>query len=116
MDRVFDAQVNNPSSFYVMYMEFLGFSIVGLSLGLAIDLCFSWCIRRLKERKWFTNIVRIVLVFLQITASIIVLSALSHFTSHLKWEEHWQATTPGMAFSSFFFGIQFNIFTLLHHN
>jgi H+/Cl- antiporter ClcA len=110
-DIIFDSKVNNPSNFLVTYIEFLCFSVIGLCFGLAIDLAFSWIDKKIKSKsKWK----RIGLVYLQISVGAIVLSLLAYTTRHLKWEEHWQATTPGMAFSAFFFGIQLNIYSTLH--
>lgn len=108
-DTIFDTRVNNSTSFSVMYVEYLGFSSVGLVLGLLIDNFFKWfgkgvtCIWR-----------KVMILFLQISMGAVVLASLAYVTRSLNWEEHWQASTPGMAFSAFYFGIQQNIFQILH--
>ena len=118
-EYVFDPIINTPLSFPLFTSEFFAFASVGIVLGGGIDALFIR-FRKYWERKNQEkgNVVRIhptVLLIsislLQLLVSSAILYIIFRTTSRTRFSLHWQKTVQGMAFPSFFFGIQSNLFT-----
>lgn len=120
VDTLFDTRVNNPRSFPIYYAEFMSFSIVAIILGISIDIIFTYVLASLQHyfqvQRRFAVVIRYVTSALQISVGAIVLYVLAYVTRPWKWAEQWQDTIAGIAFTAFFYGVQSNLFFMLHHH
>lgn len=120
VDKIFDSRVNNPTKFSVFYIEFITLSLVGIVLGVSIDIFFIYILSSLQhylqEPKEYEFIIMYIISFFQISTGALVLYSLAHVTRRLKWAEQWQDTISGIAFTALFYGVQTNLFLMLHNH
>jgi len=93
----------DPLSTYTITIESIVFGLSGLMVGLLIDKIFIKLSKKYKEYKVSLSILQIALSGLILALMYIYIS--SFFTNHF------QRTLSGMAFPSFFYGIQSNIYS-----
>lgn len=93
----------DPSNTYTIATESTIFGLSGLIIGLFIDNIFIKLSKKYKEHK-------IILSILQIALSGLVLGLMYVYISPY-FTDHFQGSLSGMAFPSFFYGIQSNIYS-----
>lgn len=112
-DYVMDNIVNNPTKLNIFIWELVVFAFVGLFFGSLIDYMFINISRSLDKttNRQFTKPIYITIAALQIVFSGLVMFCIWKVTQKKKFALHWQTTIQGLAFPSFFFGIQSNIYS-----
>ena len=93
----------DPLNTYTIVIESIIFGLSGLIVGLFIDKTFIKLSKNYKEHK-------IILSILQIALSGLVLGLMYVYISPY-FTNHFQRTLSGLAFPSFFYGIQSNIYS-----
>lgn len=111
VDRPFDTFVNDPESFWVFFIEFAVFTLVGAVLGIALDLActllYAWLAGPGAASEG-APLARLASAAVQVVLNAVVIWALWRLV-HQRFVAHFQVTLPGMAFVGMFFGAQWNI-------
>ena len=94
-------------TFFIMIINNIIWGILGIILGIIINNIITILCNKFK--------ITILMVqnALQLFLCAFFLSLVQYFFNFFGWS--WQNTTPGIFFTSFFFGIQFDIFTNIQH-
>ena len=90
-------------NFYTMITKNFIWGILGITLGIIINNIVGFISNKLK--------IKILLIqnTIQLILCSFVLAQINTHFNYFGWS--WQNVTPGLFFVSFFFGVQFNIFT-----
>lgn len=92
----------NPGSYTLAISKQI---ITAIAVGIVIDRISAYIQSRYKVNP-------IIMIIIQILFIISVLYIIEKFISQ-KFADEWQNNTPGIFFVSFFFGLQFNLFSNL---
>ena len=111
MDYIpFTSNVNtepvDPKSIFVITIETILFGISGITLGSIVDKLFTTLSKIYKNYALPISILQI--AFSGVILGILYVHVSSYFTNHF------QRTLSGLAFPTFFYGIQSNIFLTWH--
>jgi hypothetical protein len=97
----------DPKNIFTIATETIVFGISGITLGIIVDKLFTTLSKKYKNYAIPISILQI--AFSGALLGFIYVYVSSYFTNHF------QRTLSGLAFPTFFYGIQSNIFLAWHH-